>query len=203
MRIEAVIFDVGGVLELTPPTGWQERWAARLDLRPHELEIRLEPMFSAGSVGEMTLRQVEEAIGRALGLDRADVLALMDDLWAEYLGSLNEPLADYFARLRPRYRTAILSNSFVGAREREEARYGFAQMCDEIFYSHEAGMLKPDARFYRIACERLGVSAARCVFLDDTAEHVEGARAAGMIAVRFVNTDQSLRELGRLLDASS
>lgn len=34
MPIEAVIFDIGGVLEVTPPTGWLERWASRLGLSP-------------------------------------------------------------------------------------------------------------------------------------------------------------------------
>ena len=32
MVIRAVIFDIGGVLEITEPTGWGESWARRLDL---------------------------------------------------------------------------------------------------------------------------------------------------------------------------
>jgi len=40
----------------------------------------------------------------------------MADLCAEYLGTLNVELTNYFRELRPRYRTAMLSNSFVGAR---------------------------------------------------------------------------------------
>jgi FMN phosphatase YigB (HAD superfamily) len=202
VRTEAVIFDIGGVLELTPPTGWQQRWAARLDLDEGEFETRLEPVFAAGSVGQMSLPEVEAGIGRALALGRHDVQALMDDVWAEYLGILNEELADYFTRLRPRYRTGILSNSFVGAREREDRRYGFGEMCDAVVYSHEEGLLKPDPRFYRIACRRLGVPAGRCVFLDDTPAHVDGARAAGMRAIRFLDNDQCLHELGRLLGES-
>jgi len=42
-----------------------------------------------------------------------------DDAWPEYLGALTDELADYFTRLRPAYKTGILSNSLVGARERE------------------------------------------------------------------------------------
>ena len=30
MAIEAVLFDIGGVLEYTPPTGWEQRWATEL-----------------------------------------------------------------------------------------------------------------------------------------------------------------------------
>ena len=28
MTIRAVVFDIGGVLEITPPTGWVEKWEA-------------------------------------------------------------------------------------------------------------------------------------------------------------------------------
>lgn len=29
MTIRAVVFDIGGVLEITPPTGWVEKYAVR------------------------------------------------------------------------------------------------------------------------------------------------------------------------------
>jgi epoxide hydrolase-like predicted phosphatase len=200
VTIEAILFDIGGVLELTPPTGWQERWGATLGLSTDELLARLEPAAGGGDTGAMTLPQVERAIAAALGLDGAALERLMDDLWSEYLGTLNEELADYFAALRPRYRTGILSNSFVGARERERERYSFEEMCDVIVYSHEEGLLKPDPRAFLLACERLNTSPARCVLLDDAEENVEGARAIGMHAVAFADNAQAIRDLEQLLD---
>ena len=67
----------------------------------------------------------------------------MDDVWREYVGMLNTELADYFARLRPAYMTGIVSNSFVGAREREQEAHRLSDLCDVIVYSHEEGCLKP------------------------------------------------------------
>ena len=55
----------------------------------------------------------------------------------------------------------ILSNSFVGAREREQAAYGFEDLVDEIIYSHECGMSKPDPGIHALACERLRVETRR------------------------------------------
>jgi hypothetical protein len=49
-------------------------------------------------------------------------------------------LIGYARWLRPRYRTGLVSNSFVGAREREQAAYGFEDLVDEIIYSHWCGM---------------------------------------------------------------
>jgi len=199
VAIDAVIFDIGGVLEITPPTGWQARWATDLGLSTEQLEERLAPVFAAGAVGGMLLPQVEAEIAAALALDEVALAHFMDDLWTEYLGTLNEPLADYFAALRPRYRTGILSNSFVGAREREDALYGFAARCDAVVYSHEEGLLKPDPALYRIVCDRLRAPPERCVLVDDSQVCVDGARAVGMHAVRFDTNAQAIRDLDRLL----
>jgi len=199
VAFEAVIFDIGGVLEITPPTGWQEVWATRLDLTPAQLLGRLEPVWSQGELGTLGLPEIERQTARALDLDQPRLRALMDDLWAEYLGTLNARLAGYFSGLRPRYRTAILSNSFVGAREREEAAYGFDDICDVVVYSHEEGLKKPDRRFYELVCERIGVSAREAIFLDDTPACVAGAQHAGMTAITFFDNDQAIAELNMQL----
>lgn len=203
MAIEAVLFDIGGVLEITPPTGWPARWAAPLGLSTDELIAKLEPTFRAGSTGAMSLAEVERANATALALDASALRRLMEDLWSEYLGTLNETLAAYFAGLRPRYRTGILSNSFVGARERERERYGFEQMCDVIVYSHEVGLLKPDPRVYLLACERLSAAPTSCILLDDVQANVDAARAVGMHAVTFMDNAQAIHELEELLDGGS
>jgi len=40
MAIEAVLFDIGGVLEETPRTGWEQRWADQLGMSIEEFERR-------------------------------------------------------------------------------------------------------------------------------------------------------------------
>jgi epoxide hydrolase-like predicted phosphatase len=200
--VKAVIFDIGGVLERNPPTGWRERWSRRLGLDVPELERRLDPFWEQGSIGAMTLEQVQARTARALGLDAQALGEFMDDIWAEYVGTLNHELAGYFAGLRPRYRTGILSNSFVGAREREQAMYGFEDMCDVVVYSHEEGWMKPDPRIYAVACERLGVRPSEAVFLDDRPECVDGARRVGLAAVQFRDTEQAVAELEAQLNLS-
>lgn len=203
MAIRAVIFDIGGVLEFTPPTGWEQAWARYLGLPWPEVASRLEATWRAGTIGEIDLADVEQRTMAALDLTEAEIGQFMGDVWAEYLGSLNQELAGYFASLRPRYETGILSNSFVGARELECAAYGFDQLCDAIVYSHEEGMLKPDPRFYRIAADRLGVQPHEAVFLDNAQACVDGAVAVGMKAVTYVNNQQAIAELEAHLERRS
>ncbi len=199
MPIAAVVFDIGGVLEINPRTGWPERWAARLELDTDDFERRLDRVWRPGSVGTVDLAEIERQTAAEFDLGPRRLADLMDDAWTEYIGTLNTEVADLFAGLRGRYRTAILSNSFVGAREREQAAYGFEDMCDLIVYSHEVGCVKPDPRIYQILCDRLAVAPGDTLFLDDVQSNVDAAQAVGMRAIRFISSRQAMAELQRQL----
>jgi putative hydrolase of the HAD superfamily len=117
---------------------------------------------------------------------------VLADMWAQYLGTANQELIAYARSLRPRFRTAILSASFVGAREREAAAYGFPDLVDDIVYTHEVGLRKPSPEIFALAASRLGVEAAEIVLLDDIPPVVEAARAAGWHAVLFETNAQAI-----------
>ncbi len=199
MAIRAVVFDIGGVLEITPDLGVTRRWETRLGLPAGGLNERMRDAWVGGGVGTITEDDVHQAVRERLGLDEPQLAAFMADLWREYLGTPNTALIEYARGLRPRYRTGIVSNSFVGAREREQAAYGFEDLVDEIVYSHEAGMNKPDPRIYALACARLDVLPQQAVFLDDVEPCVAGARAAGLHAIRYRDNAQAIAEIEKLL----
>jgi epoxide hydrolase-like predicted phosphatase len=197
--VRAVLFDIGNVLENVPPTGWAERWEARLGLPAGGLAARTEAVVAAGSIGQLTEEEVRRRYGERLGIGPQTVDALLEDAWTEYLGTMNEELVEYVRALRPRYRTGIVSNSFVGATERERDRYAFQDLVDVIVYSHEAGCEKPDPRIYLIACDRLGVEPREAVFVDDIPEWVEAARRVGMHGIIFRDSAQAIAEIDALL----
>lgn len=199
MAIRAVVFDIGGVLEHTPDLGLSQVWETRLGLRTGELDERMRDVWRAGSIGVISEDDVYRALTDRLGLAGRLLADYVDDLWREYLGTANTELIEFARGLRPRYRTGILSNSFVGAREREQADYGFEDLVDEIVYSHEAGISKPDPRIYALICSRLGVRPCETVLLDDARACVDGAREAGLHAVLFRDNRQAMSEIGELL----
>ena len=201
MAIRAVVFDIGGVFEITPDLGVTQLWEARLELPAGELNKRMHDAWAGGSIGAITEDDVDQAISDRLGLDGQQLAAFMADVWREYLGTANTELIEFARRLRPRYRTGILSNSFVGAREREQAAYGFEDLVDEIIYSHEAGMSKPDPRIYALICARLDVHPCETVFLDDKGMCVDGAREAGNHAVCYRDNAQAIEDIEKLLTA--
>jgi putative hydrolase of the HAD superfamily len=203
MTIHAVVFDIGGVLEITPDLGWVPAWESRLGLAPGELGERMADAWRGGEVGAVSEAEVQQAARQRLGLDERQLTEFMADLWRDYLGTANTELIEYARRLRPRYRTGILSNSFVGAREREQEAYGFEDLVDELVYSHECGLRKPDPRSYALVCARLDVEPAQVAFLDNVESCVEGARQAGLQAVLYTGNAQAISAIEELLGRNS
>lgn len=207
MPIRVVMFDIGGILEVIPEGGdpatrfsaLDQEWDARLGLPPGHLTRSFEAVAADGAFGRCTYAEWCARFQASTGLSQADFDAYMAAFWDVYMGNPNEELIAYFRALRPRYRTAILSNSFLGAREQEEKRYGFTSMVDLAIYSHEEGIHKPDPRIFAIASERLGVPPAEIVFLDDVPANVEAARAVGLQAVLFTSTPQAIGDIEALL----
>jgi putative hydrolase of the HAD superfamily len=196
-----VILDIGGVLEITPDTGWVQRWEGRLELPPGTVNDRMRDVWRAGSVGGISEREVHEQVAARLGLDAFEVEAFMADLWAEYLGTPNEELIAYVRGLQGMCRLGILSNSFVGARERETALYHFDDLVEQIIYSHEIGVGKPDLRAFEAACATLDVHPENCLFIDDVSVNVEAAQAAGMKAHLFEDNARTIARVAAHLDA--
>ncbi|MEV6508733.1 HAD family phosphatase [Streptomyces sp. NPDC051642] len=203
MNARCLILDIGGVLELTPRTGWLARWDERLGLPPGTADERLTDVWEAGEIGTVTENEVREQVAARLGLGPVDTESFLADLWDEYLGTPNTDLIDYVAGLRPHCRLGILSNSFVGARELGSAAYGFDRLVDEIVYSHEIGVRKPDPRAFAVACARLQVRPGDCLFVDDFAPNIEAARAAGMRAHLFEDNAGTLARIAVHLDPTA
>ncbi|MEU4038464.1 HAD family hydrolase [Streptomyces collinus] len=195
MTGSCVILDIGGVLEITPRTGWVQRWERRLELPRGTVNERMGDVWRAGSVGSISERDVHEQVAARLGLDAAQVEAFMADLWTEYLGTPNEELIDYVRGLREDCLLGILSNSFVGARERESVLYHFEELVEQIVYSHEIGIGKPDRRAFEAACASLDVYPEDCLFIDDVAVNIEAAEAAGMQGHLFVDNARTITRI--------
>lgn len=202
MPIRGIVFDIGGVLEYTEPMTFDSKWEKALGLEEGAFTNRLMDTWKGGSIGTVSLEQVHQNIREAFGLSEAQVQDYMEEMWKAYLGTPNQELYEYFKSLRPKYKTAILSNSFVGAREREEAAYRFSEVCDFIIYSHEVGLQKPDPAIFALTCERLELPAQEVIFLDDREVLIEAAKQFGMHGVVFKDNAQAIAEIEAIIEES-
>ena len=201
MAIRAVVFDIGGVLEVPPDLHVNDNWERLLQLKSGQLEEKLSSVWAGGGLGALSEEEVYRSISNITGMSEAQAGAFMHDIWEEYLGTLNVELTEYFRGLCPKYRTALLSNSFVGARRREQEQYHFEEVCDIIIYSHEEGLGKPDRRIFELTCGRLCVRPEETIFLDDFEPHVASARALGIHGIHFGENARAIADIEACLKA--
>ncbi|WP_180934287.1 HAD family hydrolase [Nocardioides ungokensis] len=73
------------------------------------------------------------------------------------------------------------------------AAYPFLELLEDVIVSGTEGVAKPDPRIFEIVRERTGLPLDRLVFVDDRADNVAAAAAAGMDALLFTDA-AGLRE---------
>lgn len=181
-RIEpdAVLFDLGGVLmdfgglrRLAELSGQAEdpslrsRWVASKWVQAFERGTCDAAAFAEGVVADW-------------GLDLAPA-AFLDDFARWSAG----PFAGSLELVRSLHGTVpmgCVSNTNPVHWQRHLDHWGIVQHFDWTFTSHELGMMKPDPAMFRHVIRTIGTSPDRLLFLDDSSEHVQAARALGMRA---------------------
>ncbi len=197
--IRAVIFDVGGVLVRTHNHEGRRRWEQKLGLAVGESEeiVFGGEMGSRAQLGEISNVALWQWIGERLQLDEAALARFQHDFWAGDV--LDVELVNYVRRLRPFYHTAIISNATDNLRHTLTHTYPIADAFDVIVCSAEEKVMKPDARIFQVALQRLGCEPGEAVFVDDFAHNVDAARQLGLRAIHFqagVNVATELARLG-------
>ena len=196
-RIEAILFDWGGVLIDNPAPGLMAYCAEALGVgvpdyqRAHN---RHGEPFQKGLIPERAFWQ------RVCG-DLKRPIPDVPSLWGQAFRAVYSPRPEVFGwagQLRQQgYKTALLSNTERAAMEFFlELRY---DVFDAAVFSCAEGTIKPEREIYEIAARKLGVPPSRCAFIDDKQLFVEGAIQAGMKAVLYNNLDRvknALRQLG-------
>jgi len=201
-EIRVLLFDVGGVLvelggveailgwldnRLTPDQLWR-RWLESESVRQFETGRIDASQFATGVIAEFELpvgsqEFLDSFVGWPTGL---------------YPGTL-----ELLARIPPRYRRALLSNSNPLHWPRVLGEMNLGGSFDHHFVSHLTGRIKPDTAAFEHVLETLGCKPGEVLFFDDNAPNIDAARRIGMHAVRVQGLDETRQALIRLeiLDA--
>jgi putative hydrolase of the HAD superfamily len=201
--IRSVIVDFGDVLFRTEDPSGRRRWEKQLGLPSGDLaRLVFESEVGGQSmVGRATEADVWQHVADTFSLDDETLGQLIRDFWSG--AQLDTELVEFVRSLRPRYRTAILSDAWPGVRDVFTQVLGLDAVVDEIIISAEEGIAKPDPRIFRIAAERLGVRPQEAVFVDDRPDNVQGARAVGMRGIQFETREQTIADVRKYLEGMS
>jgi len=203
--VQAVLWDFGGVILSSPfdafaayerEAGLPENFIRQLNSRNPDTNAWARMERSEISTDEFaTLFEAEaEALGHRL--DGQRVLAMLS-------GTIRPEMVEALRRVRARYRVACITNNVKAgsgpgmARDPERARQIAEVMTlfEQVVESSVLGLRKPDPRIYHHTCDLLGVSPARCIYLDDLGINLKPARAMGMRTIKVVDPAQAIAAL--------
>ncbi len=195
--LSALVVDFGGVLTTNIWDAFGEFCANEgLDQGAVKRLFRSDPeamrLLRGLETGELDEAAFEPRFASLLGLE--DHAGLIDRLFAG-LGPDQLMIGAVRAAREAEIKTGLISNSWgLGIYERAPV-----DLFDETVISGDVGMHKPQPEIYLLACERLGVEPAACVFVDDLRENVEGAEAIGMTGLLHRDSAATVVRLEELL----
>ena len=189
-----LIFDLGGVV-----LDWNPRHLFRA-LIPDEAErewfltevcsLRWNAQMDAGKPSAQAVAELSAEYPEHAALIRA-----YWDRWPEMLGGLVPGSADLLNDLAANGRDLFAITNFNGeVWPLTQSMYPELSCFKDVIVSSVAKVIKPDPEIFALALRQFGVAAADCLFIDDVAANVDGARAAGLAAVQFTSAP-ALRRL--------
>ena len=152
--------------------------------------------------GDITDSQFEEILASALVTVDGGKVAAAGLLKRMFAGSVvQQEMLELVRELRATgLRTGLLSNSW-GHRDTYPSDV-LAELFDDAVISADVGMRKPEERIFLLAAERLGLSPAECVFVDDVEGNIVAARALGFAVVHHTEPAATKAELAGLLSGN-
>lgn len=182
MQVKGVLWDADGVLQVLPR--FEELWP-----------------FLADDVRAAFVADVFADLPVAL-TGRRDMSAHLDATIAHHgLGEHVQQIRAVFtefrhvedaiatlAAVRASGTTCVLATNQDSLRE-QHMRPLYEPLVDRCYFSASMGLAKPDAAFFARIAADLGVQPVEMLFIDDGADNVEGARAAGLRAEQWHHDD--------------
>ncbi len=189
---DAVIFDLGGVILPLDPQASIEAMSKLLGQDAAQLYTlsKQTDVFDKLERGEISPAEFRQTVTRDAKAPVSE--ADFDDAWCAMLGSIPKEHLDFLLALKKTKRTFLLSNTnaihverFLADYERDHdsQRSSFFDHFEVVYFSHDLGMRKPEARIFRALIQKHDLLPARTLFLDDNHENIASAQKLGLLAV--------------------
>lgn len=199
MPVQAVVFDVGGVLCPSPVDEFDKvDTEYRLPAGTVQSLFRGGSLFAQCEVGQLRVDTFFAACSAAILDDHGvDVPPeRLDEMLSACMGdSVRPEMLALVAEVRAAgYQIGLLTNIF--AERRPWLHAIFPEGTVDVFAdSSELGMRKPDPAIYDRLLQMLGREPHEVAFIDDFAENLVPARESGIVDILFASPGQVRTEL--------
>jgi 2-haloacid dehalogenase len=202
MTIDAILFDLGGVL-----IDWNPRYLYRPLFKGDDAAMErflaevCPPHWNVQMDAGKPFAEAVAERSREFP-EHADLIALWKQGWRDMLRDAIPESVEILGTLRERgLRLYALTNWSAETFPVALERFAFLQWFEHIVVSGSVKLAKPDPRIFEHAIEHCRLTPAATLFIDDSLTNVEAARRLGLNAVHFEHPSglrESLQGLGLL-----
>ncbi|MBM3452150.1 MAG: HAD family phosphatase [Bacteroidetes bacterium] len=201
--IEAILFDLGGVLiEINYSATIQEFKKLGFQNVSHLYsQSKQAPLFEQFEKGQISSANF---INKLLAMSNESCNPnKIVKAWNAMIGDFSVESILTLKNLQNKYRLFLLSNTnelhinLVYQKWKEVQKIELASLFEKINLSHEIGMRKPDQETFLAICENSNIKPINTLFIDDSLQHIEGAKRAGLQTIHL----KKITELASELDA--
>lgn len=189
IQIRNIIFDLGGVLLNIDYHATIDAFKA-LGVQNFEgffTQAAQSHLFDRLDTGQISPEAFRQELRDISGIAMSD--ADIDQAWNAMLLDLPQQRIPLLEDARMHYRTFLLSNTnaihYPAYTQYLKDAHGYeslALLFEKHYLSHDIGMRKPDVEVFEWVLQQNGLLASETLFIDDTLQHVQGARKAGLWA---------------------
>jgi len=202
MRIKNIIFDLGGVL-LNIDYHATIKAFVNLGITNFEAlfsQASQDGIFDKLDVGKLSPEEFRNNLRRVTGLNLSD--NDIDKAWNAMLLDMPIERIELLENAKKHYRTFLLSNTnaihypeYSAYMASAHGYSSLAMLFEKQYLSHEIGMRKPDKKTFLYVLKQNGLKAKETLFIDDTLQHVIGAREAGLYAYYLNTKNEAITDL--------
>jgi 2-haloacid dehalogenase len=185
-RPSVAVFDLGGVLiDWNPRYLYRQLFNGDEDAMEHFLATVCTPSWNTQQDAGRSFTEGCASL-KAAHPHAAELIDAWFEGYDKMLAGPVEGVVDILNELRSRaVPLYALSNWSAETFPFAERRFAFLQWFNGVMLSGRVGLVKPDARIYRLFCRTFSLDPARAIYIDDLQKNVEAAAAVGMHGILF------------------
>ena len=190
-KIDALLFDLGGVLIDVDYHKTIDAFAQLGVQNPSDLynQFGQNQLFDQYEKGEVSSKFFLEQLKTLTKIDtiESDIVIA----WNAMIGDFPTEKLDFIAELSQHNPCFLLSNTNEIHLKKaiENLQKTAFKNIDDLFikcyYSHIIGKRKPEVETFKWVVDQMGMEANKVLFIDDSPQHIEGAKKAGLQVIYY------------------
>jgi 2-haloacid dehalogenase len=199
MKIDAIIFDLGGVLiDWNPAYVYDKMFTSEEQKRLFFEKICTPDWNEQQDAGRSLKEATDELLEKHP--DWKEYIEAYYGRWEEMLGGPIHGTVEIFKQLKAsgKYKLYALTNWSAETFPVALDRYDFLHWFDARVVSGEEKMRKPFPEFYQLLLDRFQLTAEETLFIDDNLRNEQAAKEIGLQTVHFKSPAQLKEDLLQL-----